>query len=289
MVEDARAHSEQVIQGDFNPAGGPLSFPGKLIVTGDIPDQSEIETNNGIEVHGVVGAAVLRTHGDIFIARGASGPGYIEASRDIRLRFVENSTLVCGGNLIVEVSAMHSRLSAGHKIVVAGEDGVLVGGVASAGISISAAKIGSRLYTPTTLQVGIPPLLRSEHNRLMHRINQIEQRRDVILKNAEYLERLSPDIASDKMKKRIAKLPLMRLHIKHLSDELNKYIRRYEGLHRAIDEQAQHGRVDSIKEIFPGVTMTIYWTIFELKEQLERATFFEREGEIVWEPLHSSE
>ncbi|MCZ6679169.1 MAG: FapA family protein [Candidatus Poribacteria bacterium] len=287
MIEDARDTPTQIIEGDFDPAAGPTAFPGRLVITGDVPDQSEIQTNDGIEVHGTVGAAILRTHGDIVIRGGASGPGYLDAGRDMRLRFVENSTLVCGRHLIVKVSAMHSRLSVGQKILITSEKGVLVGGVAKAGMTISAARIGSPLYTRTELQVGIHPLLRSEHKRLTDRIDQVQQNLDGIQKNIEYLERLAPENSSERMAKRINKLPLMHLRVKHLSNELSKCVSRHNTLRKVIDGQAQQGQIDSIREVFPGVIVAIYWATLELREQLESVTFFEQGGEISWEPLHS--
>ena len=283
-----RANTTTVIEGDFDPADGPVSFPGQLVVKGDVPDRSEIEANDSIEIHGSVGAAVIRTHGDLSIGGGASGPGYISAGRDIRVRFAENSTLISGRRLIIEVSAMHSRLSAGRNIIITGEDGVLVGSVAKAGVSISAPKIGSRLYTPTTLQVGIPPLLRSEHKRLKSRISQIQQRRDAMQKNLGYLEHLDANNVSQKMAKRISKLPLMRFQVKHFSDAYSKYVKRYETLEQMIRERAKYGRVDSIKEIFPGVIITICWTTLELREHLTHVTFLERGGKVLWEPLDSA-
>ena len=91
------------------------------------------------------------------------------------------------------------------------------------------------------------------------------------------------------MKARIGKLPLMRLHIKRLLEELNICNRRYETLRRVIEGQLGNGRIDTIKEIFPGVVMTIHWTTLTLREHLERVTFFERDGEIVWEALDGAQ
>ena len=286
MIEDARTTPTQIIDGDFIPAAGPTIFPGRLVIKGDVPDKSEIQTNDGIEVHGTVGAAILRTHGDILIKGGASGSGYIEAARDIRLRFVENSTLVSGRNLIIEVSAMHSWLSAGNKILITGETGVLVGGVAKAGMTIKAAKIGSPLYTPTELEVGIQPLMRSEHRRLTQQIDYLQQKRDSTQKNIEYLEGLAPENTSEKMAKRISQLPLMRLHSKYFSNELNKHVRRYETMRKVIDAQMRQGQIDVTREIFPGIIMTIYWTTLELREQLKRVIFSEQGGKISWDSLH---
>ena len=283
MIEDTRATPTQVIEGDFDPAAGPIIFPGKLVIKGDVPDTSEIQTNDGIEVHGMVGAAILRTHGDILIKGGASGQGYIEAGRDIRLRFVENSTLVSGRDVVVEVSAMHSCLSVGHTIFVTG--GVLVGGVAKAGVAIRATKIGSPLYTSTELQVGIHPLMRSAHKRLTQQIAHLTQKRDGTQKNIEYLERLHPENTSDKMAQRISKLPLMHFRARYFSNELNKCIKRCETTRKMIDSQMEGGQIDVVREIFPGVSITVYWTTLELKENLEGVTFFEEGGKISWDSL----
>ena len=181
---------------------------------------------------------------------------------------------------------MHSQLSAGHKIIVTSAKGVLVGGVAKAGMTISAVKIGSHLYTRTELQVGIHPLLRSEEVRLTQRIDQIEQNRDAIQRNIEYLEGLVPENTSEKMAKRVGKIPLMRLRVKHLSTELSKVVNRHKTLREVLDAQTKRGQIDVIREIFPGVIMTIDWTTLELKEHLKSVTFVEQGGEILWESLH---
>lgn len=285
MSEDAHATPIHEIEGDFDPATGPTFFPGRLIIKGDVRDKAEIQTNHGIEVHGAVGAALLRTREDIVIRGGASGRGYLDAGRDIRLKFAENSTLVCRRNLIIKISAMHSQLSVGQNIVITDEKGVLVGGVAKAGIAISAAKIGSPLFTHTELYVGIHPLLRSEHKRLTQKISQIRQKRDGIQKNIEYLEHLDVENRSERMAKRIRKLPLMRLQVKYLSNELDKCNNRYNVLRQMIEARTKSGQVNVIREIFPGVALTIDWTTLQLKEHLESVTFFHQGGEIRWESL----
>ena len=285
MVEKARETSTKVIEGDFDPKDSPFHFPGKLVVKGDVPDKVEIQTNDGVEIDGIVGAAVIRTNGDIIIKGGASGPGYLHAGRDIRLGFVANATLVCARDMIIGVSAMHSHLSAGHRIIISGGKGVLVGGIARAGMTISSAKIGSRMYTPTELEAGIHPLLRSEYTRLTGRISQTQQTLDTIQKNIEYLEGLTPENITERMAKRIEKLPLMHLRVKHLSGELKKYISRRETLVQTIDRQNRDGRIDVTKEIFPRVIITVDWTTRELEEHLRNVTFFEQGGEIKWESL----
>ena len=181
---------------------------------------------------------------------------------------------------------MHSWLSAGNKILITGETGVLVGGVAKAGMTIKAAKIGSPLYTPTELEVGIQPLMRSEHRRLTQQIDYLQQKRDSTQKNIEYLEGLAPENTSEKMAKRISQLPLMRLHSKYFSNELNKHVRRYETMRKVIDAQMRQGQIDVTREIFPGIIMTIYWTTLELREQLKRVIFSEQGGKISWDSLH---
>ena len=55
------------IEGDFDPKDSPFHFPGKLVVKGDVPDKVETQTNDGVEIDGIVGAAVIRTNGDIDI------------------------------------------------------------------------------------------------------------------------------------------------------------------------------------------------------------------------------
>jgi len=285
MSAEARKDPIEVIEGSFDPTVGPVHFRGKLIIKGDVPEKSEISSNSSVEVHGIVDTATIRAHGDIIIKGGVSGPGYLDAGRDIQVEFVENSTLVSGRNLVIGMSAIHSQLSAGNKIIVKDEKGVLAGGVAKAGQAIRAARIGSSLYTRMKLQVGIQPLLRSEHKRIVDQMTQIEQKHDGIQKNIQYLKRLAPDDISPRMAKRIENLPLMQLHLKHLSRELMKYTDRDKTLRKAINTRSKPGRIDAIKEICPGIMITINWTTLELKEHLENVTFFEQGGEIGWDAL----
>lgn len=275
-VRQLRRMPIQVIEGDLKAEGKVLEFPGKLRVRGDVQDDCLILAASDVEVCGYVGAAGIRTRGDIRIHKGVAGQGYLDAGGDIHVRFVNNSRLVASGNIYVTTSVMHSVLSSESSIWIEGDEGFLVGGITMAACRLVATRVGSIYQTPTDLRVGMSPLLRRELARLQAEIEALTQRLESVRRDIRYLEQAGPKSAY------ADRLPLCRVRASYLEEQLHKQHKRYQVTQRALRKRTFEGDIQIRGPVHPGVSVNIGWNEYTLEQPLEDVRFFEKDGRIQW-------
>ena len=339
MIDEKRSISTQIIEGDFEgrtpirrrevvwndilPTSNFVQderFTGNLIVKGNVGDNCIIQAGRNIQIDGNVGASALRAGGDILVKKGVFGRGYLDACGDIEVGSVENGNLISGGNITIHKGAMHSRLAADGKIIITDGKGILVGGRAKAGRAITAKRLGSPHITPTLLEIGIPPLLRDEHQRLKEKIELLEKQVDQAGKAVIHLEKVSADAdnglnglgclplesslqaqggrssGTKSVDDQARKLPLWRFRVAYLNKELEKYTHRFKTLEKVLSDLSllmkgngsspkSECRINVAEEVYPGVKISIAWTVLEIMEILRGVAFFTEGGKVQWKPL----
>ncbi|MEQ9364726.1 MAG: FapA family protein, partial [Leptospirales bacterium] len=138
---------------------GHIDFPGTVQVEGTVLDGFKVRAAGDIIVQKTVGNVHLQADGDIVLAGGAfsKNEGEIVAGQSIFARFVQDSRLYAGRDVMIEEAAMTSHIAAGGAIVLDGGRGELIGGTALAGREVRARKLGARSEAPTHITVGIQP------------------------------------------------------------------------------------------------------------------------------------
>jgi len=328
MVDKSRPIPTKIIDGDFDYAtlglhrlpASAQTFSGSLIVKGDVGDNCTIQAEQDIQIDGCVATSVIRAGGNILVKKGVFARGCLDACGDIEVASVENSSLISGGNITIHQGAMHSRLAADKDITVTEGKGILVGGKAKAGMAITAKRIGSPHITPTSLEVGIPPIFRDEYQRLKQKIDTLRQQIDQAGKVAIHLEKLSrmstdvltggcphnPTLIASGLEhiannhesvdrfSQVRKLPLWRFRVAYFKKEIEKYTKRFETLEKTLSAPKDkgdsfslpiEGRVNVWEKIYPGVRISIARTVLDIMEILRGATFFVESREIQWKPL----
>ncbi len=322
MIDKPRAIPTDIIDGDFDygtfephqRTANAQTFNGNLIIKGDVGDNCTIQAERDIQIDGCVGASVIRAGGDILVKKGVFGRGHLNACGDIEVASVENGSLISGGSITIHQGAMHSRLSADKEIVVNEGKGILVGGKAKAGMAITAKRIGSPHITPTFLEVGILPILRDEHQRLRQKMDSLRQQIDQAEKAATHIEKLSRSEgtylksgSSQNAFSQVQKLPLWRFKVSYFNEESEKYTKRFKALEKTLSTPKDkgerrkakgesismtrnfplpiEGRVNVGEEIYPGVRISIAWTVLDIMDILRGVTFFVEGGKIQWKPL----
>lgn len=145
-----------VINGDVGIKTGNISFSGKIIINGTITSGFTVETQDSIEINGVVESSEILAGDDIIINGGVQGNDdcLIKAGGDIKGTYFNNCRLVAGGNINAD-SIMHSDVMCDETITVRGKKGLITGGTYVARHHIVASVIGSEIGTITKLQLGI--------------------------------------------------------------------------------------------------------------------------------------
>lgn len=138
---------------------GHIDFPGTVQIETTVLDGFEVRAAGDIVIQKTVGNVKLEATGDIILAGGAYSKhsGEIVAGQSVYARFVQDSRIYAGRDVVIEEAAMTSHIAAGGAVVLEGGRGELIGGTVLAGREIRARKIGARSEVHTDLTVGIQP------------------------------------------------------------------------------------------------------------------------------------
>lgn len=201
---------------------GHISHPGALVVQEDVLEGAEVRTNGDIEVRGVVEAALIRTKGNLTVRGGitrARNPG-IEVAGHVHAKFILDSNIRAGGDIVVEKEIVNSTAEAGGKITM--PRGRVVGGEVKSFGNITVGQAGSEGSVPTTLLAG-------NAEKILARQIEIDALREELAKKRVELKELGPmDQTSGESVKRkvhsdlLAKVAKMEKALQVMENELEQ-------------------------------------------------------------------
>lgn len=133
---------------------GDIEYNGTVNVLGNVNTGYAIKAEGDIIVNGVVEGADLVAGGNIVLKRGMQGMsrGSLHADGNITAKFIENSSIQCGGTLMCD-AILHSDAECSGEISVLGKKGLINGGHIRSYSNISATQIGSMMGTSTVVEI----------------------------------------------------------------------------------------------------------------------------------------
>lgn len=133
---------------------GNIDFKGTVIIRGDVPSGFTVKATGDIKIFGLVEAANIIAEGTIYVSEGFNGlkQGVLNAGEDIHVGYINQGKAYAGNSIFVDNSILHSECTAVKDIIC--RKGNIIGGILSAGRTISGKDIGNRLNTLTTLSFG---------------------------------------------------------------------------------------------------------------------------------------
>jgi uncharacterized protein (DUF342 family) len=195
IVKDNRISVMSIyeVPGDVDFSTGNIDFVGTVTIRGDVKDGFKVYAGEDLIIQGVVEAAELKAGGKLTIGGGLSGSDRAEVScqGDANIKYIRNARVEVGGNLTVGQAVMHSKVTVGKKITVAGKKGVIVGGQVIAGEEVNAASMGSNFATPTEVIVGEMVGVRDEVQKLENEIKTATENLEKTKKGMLFLKDLS--------------------------------------------------------------------------------------------------
>jgi hypothetical protein len=280
MDELMRESRKDIIEGDLKPAETESFFEGDLIVTGSVQDGVSICVDGKVEIYGIVGAAIIRAHGDIIVHGGLPGRAYLDSGGSVIVHYANNSSIVSSGSIFIKTGATHCMLTADNEVSLDPVKGLLSGGIVRAGNAITAATVGSLYKTRTVLEVGITPLFRAESRRVAERIESLKRELDETRKVFDLLVSADPRTLTERQSRLLDKIPLLQMKLTYLSRELSKYSRIYQSVQQAISEDLSGGVIRVFKRVYPGTQITINLTTMQVTDILENVIFQDVGGKI---------
>lgn len=144
---------EYLIKGNVDFKVGHVSFPGVVIVTGDILDDFHVTATRGLIVNGIVGACSIASDGDIQLG-GMAGQmrGTIRCGGNLSARYLDEIDAEVGGTVYVENEIVNATIRVGGAVSCGGH---IAGGTCIAKGGIEAKVLGSPAGHATRLVAGI--------------------------------------------------------------------------------------------------------------------------------------
>ena len=107
------------VQGNVNLKTGNITFLGTVVVAGNVEDSFSVKATGNIEVNGTVEKAELEAEGDIIVHQGITGKGTgtVRAGKSVWARFIENSIIDAGTDVIVSDGIVNSKVDANKRII----------------------------------------------------------------------------------------------------------------------------------------------------------------------------
>ena len=265
------------LKNDIDFSTGNISFPGSVVVRGNVQAGFEVKAQGSVLVHGniyggiVEGKSVEVKHG----IQGATN-SYVKAEEIVSAKFIENAVVYAGENIIVSDAILHSKISAGRKVLTVGSKGIISGGYVSAGDEINAKTIGTPMAPPTTIEVGVSPMLKEEYVRLRTEYNESSEKLDGVQKSLKLLKPTEQSVVPPNRLELYTKLIRNNFALMERTTEIKDRI-------IFIENEFEHltnGRIKCSGSLYPGVKLVINNIIYPIRDVFEYSTFYVEDGEV---------
>ena len=244
------------IAGNVDTETGDVEYNGNVKIAGNVNSGYKVKAEGDVIVEGIVEGAEITAAGQIILKRGIQGmnKGILIAGGNIVAKFIESAQVNAGGYVRTE-SIMHSKVTAGTEIVVAGKKGFITGGVIKAAKCIEAKTVGSVMETSTIIEVGENMVFVEEERRL------IAERRSI----KENVEKADKVIAflTKKIKDREQLSPEKIQQFQQLNSSRAEFVKRLAEIESRLEEldvlleNSTKGYLQVDDVIYPGCKVTV--------------------------------
>jgi uncharacterized protein (DUF342 family) len=144
------------IDNDVDYRTGHISFPGDVIIRGEVKDGFKVHSGGSVFCYKTLDASEVISKKDLIVQQGIIGrnKGIIKVGGVVKTKFIENCYLEAKGSVYVENGLMNSVIHT-LKQVELGRKGVIIGGKIYAQDGVKAVQIGSAMGPRTEIYCGI--------------------------------------------------------------------------------------------------------------------------------------
>ncbi|MEW5815119.1 MAG: FapA family protein [Spirochaetota bacterium] len=260
------------LAGDVDYKTGHISFPGDIIINGEIKDGFKVHSGGSIYCKKTMDASEVISGKDLFVNWGIIGKkkGSVKVKGSIRSKFIENCYVEAGGSLFVEVGILHSMVHS-IDVVELGKKGIIIGGSIHAQNRVIAAQIGSAFGPRTEIHCGTDYTVKQK-------IEWIKEKNIAL---------------SIKLKQIREKLSVETVHGESLIEALEKIQNAIHKLNQAAGslifqlDKNEEAEIIVTNTVFPGVYIEICHVSYIVSRQMSHIRFKldKAKGKIIAEPL----
>jgi uncharacterized protein (DUF342 family) len=273
------------VNGDVDFGVGNIDFVGTVVIRGSVPTGFRIKASGDIRVLGSVEGAELEAGGSVEIKSGivAQDKGHVIAGHQVRTSFIQNGNVTAGTDVIVSQSIMFSHVRAGKQIVCNGPKGIIIGGVLQAGEKIAARIIGNASSTPTALEVGVKPELRTELGSIVKELQHVYENLRKTDQGLSILDQYMQASGELPAEKRVLQIKLTNTRL-----VLEKEAKKLEARKKEVEAELE-GDSPAVVEVyhtmFPGIKLVFGKWVRFIKQEFARTRFLVVNGEITTSTL----
>ncbi|MFB6346527.1 MAG: FapA family protein [bacterium] len=281
-----------IVNGDLDYETGNVEFDGVVVVKGRILDGFKVEATERVEAE-AAGKCQIISEGDVYLKKGMAGKeeGRIQAKGDVFVKYLENTSVKCGGSVVVEQTIMHSEVDAADYVIAdSGRKGAILGGLVRAGEAISIKKLGSGMAPKTEVEVGIEPKVRDRVRELEDEIESQKSKFEKVRLGLQGLNQKIDEVGGKEY------LPEEKQE-KHtrLSNVAGAIKHKLEGLHGELEDlrneiQSSEGGTLYVEEdVFSGAKITVQTATLHVTNPDNHIRCILENGEVVRRPYEDPE
>ncbi len=138
---------------------GNINFDGSVDISGTIADGFSVKATGDIQVGKCIGRAEVISERNVILKAGINGDreGSINCSGNLATKYIESSTISCGGDILAEEAVMNSQIDVVGSLFLSGRRAELIGGLSIVGGIVHCKKIGNLYDAKTNIILGIHP------------------------------------------------------------------------------------------------------------------------------------
>jgi len=150
---------------DVNYETGHINYEGNIIIKGTLKSGFKA-VGHEIRV-GTVDGGEIRASGDVTVLNGMIG-GFVYAWGNVNIRFIQNSTIFCLGNLIVDKEIMDSRIITSGAVII--KTGEVISSEITCNKGLITQHLGTEKSTPNIVTFGVDAFTARELKNIKDRI-----------------------------------------------------------------------------------------------------------------------
>lgn len=265
------------VKEDVDLSTGNIDFVGNVIVRGSVQAGFTVKAQGNVEICGTVSGGIVEGK-NVIIRMGIQGMhrGHIKATESVIAKFIENANVFAGQDVTVNDVILHSKVSAGKKVIVEGRRGLIAGGTVIAGEEVRVKIAGTHMATNTELEVGVNPVLREEYQSIRKEIKKLEVSLDQTIKAIGILKTFDQSKMPQEKREMLLKLTKAQFHlVGQVETSRNRIIE----IELALEEM-RYGRIRISDVIYPGVKIVVGTLVKPIREQQKFVSFYAEDGEI---------
>lgn len=296
---DGMMHVENVyvVKGNVDFSTGNISYPGDVVINGDVKADFSVHTEGNIIVRGTVEAAeIVSTGGNIDVKKGIIGTqkekkAKIVAEGMLKALFIQEAVISAGTDVEVGSYILNSSVHAENEVRALRDRGMIAGSNVFSGSCVRAKNIGSMSDTKTSIKVGriVKDEVNVKFQHLEDELKVLEEEDKLLRKRLDFL---------DLLKKRLPHFPPEKE--KELADLLEKVkgleaikqetLQDKEDFHKKfVDQFDKERKIYVLQTLWPGVLIGINDVVKKVDARQRRVMAMLEENQIELKRLSMKE